>query len=637
MEQTGYIAGIARGHNAGVCLLKDGEVVFSIEEERLTRMKYDGTPFASIVKILEYTDKIDFLVISHTSEDGNKTDYTAEDPYTSLARKMKLIEPNKTPNPHPQVVYAWEQHHRNHAACAFYRSGFETATAIIVDGAGTFVHKPDGDTMWEVESMYDVSYPANFKDIYKHFGGNGPWMTEHHTANGFEVIVNDKAGIVKAYEAVTQFCGFSAIEAGKTMGLFPYGEPGKAPKIYGKWGGNKDLLSNTYPNGSKINEREFPELDDKVLKYADIYNQITDPDDQEETNRIGKLIEEADAEDLTLLASRRNMAYNVQIESQELVLDLIKTSIERTGNKNIVISGGYGLNCVANYYYLKHLPEDVNIYVEPISNDAGTAMGAALYHYHEITQDARVRDKDEGLFLGPVQEITSTTIEESAAKYNGKISYDVSYTDIINTIRSKNIVALFQERCENGPRALGNRSLMFDPTMPDGKDFVNLIKKREYFRPFAASVLQEDVHDWFDLRGMEDSPSMMYAVSCKEGVAEKIPAVIHVDGSCRIQTVTQEQNFHWHGLIKEFKNQTGVPALFNTSFNLGGEPLVETIDDAMRTLYNSEINYIYFPATKMLVEIAHGTGHGSTPTISIETDEIAEVNVNSFGLGNKGT
>jgi FMN phosphatase YigB (HAD superfamily) len=137
------------------------------------------------------------------------------------------------------------------------------------------------------------------------------------------------------------------------------------------------------------------------------------------------------------------------------------------------------------------------------------------------------------------------------------------------------------------------------------KDFVNLIKKREYFRPFAASVLQDDVHDWFDLRGMEDSPSMMYAVNCQPGVKEKIPAVIHVDGTCRIQTVTEEQNFHWYNLIKEFKNQTGVPALFNTSFNLGGEPLVETIDDAMRTLYNSGINYIYFPAVKMMVEIEH--------------------------------
>ena len=232
-------------------------------------------------------------------------------------------------------------------------------------------------------------------------------------------------------------------------------------------------------------------------------------------------------------------------------------------------------------------------------------MGAALYHYYKTSQDQEVRSKDENLFLGPVQHITEDAVIETATKYGGSVTINVDYKDVIKTIRSKNIVALFQERCENGPRALGNRSLMFDPTFADGKDFVNLIKKREYFRPFAASVLQDDVHDWFDLRGMEDSPSMMYAVNCQPGVKEKIPAVIHVDGTCRIQTVTEEQNFHWYNLIKEFKNQTGVPALFNTSFNLGGEPLVETIDDAMRTLYNSGINYIYFPAVKMMVEIEH--------------------------------
>ena len=140
-------------------------------------------------------------------------------------------------------------------------------------------------------------------------------------------------------------------------------------------------------------------------------------------------------------------------------------------------------------------------------------MGAALYHYHLLTQDDRVRPKNEDLFLGPIQSITEEEIVECATRYNGTVEYNVDYKQVIDTIRNKNIVALYQERCENGPRALGNRSLMFDATMPDGKDFVNLIKKREYFRPFAASVLQEDVHDWSDLRGMEDSPSMMYAVN----------------------------------------------------------------------------------------------------------------------------
>ena len=604
MRKTGYIAGIARGHNAGVCLLKDGEIVFAIEEERLSRYKYDGGPLASMIKILDYTDKIDYLAISHTQDaDEPLNDYVRQDVYTALARKLRLIE-----DPETQVVKYHAQHHRSHAALAFYRSGFEKASAIIVDGAGTFVERPDGQTMFEVESIYDCAYPATFTEIYKHFGGNGPWRTEHYNADGSatEVMINDKAGIVKAYEAVTRFCGFDSIEAGKTMGLFPYGEPNKAPKIYtNAFGGNKDLFTCTYPNGAWVDESEFPEIRDRIYDPSDIIRSAKDPDNQDEQDRIQELLRKSDREDVTLLPSRRNMAYNVQVESQQLVLDLILKSIERTGNKNIVISGGYALNCVANYFFLKHLPEGVKIYVEPVSNDAGTAMGAAFYHYYLTSQDNKLRTKDENLFLGPVQNITEDIIRETAKKYNGNVTTDVDYKQVIDTIRNKNIVALYQERGESGPRALGNRSLMYDPTDPDGKDFVNLVKKREYFRPFAATVLQDDVHEWFDLRGMEDSPSMMYAVNCQPGVKEKIPAVIHVDDTCRIQTVTKEQNEHWYNLIKEFKNQTGVPALFNTSFNLGGEPLVETIDDAMRTLYNSGINYIYFPATKMLVNIEH--------------------------------
>jgi len=168
---------------------------------------------------------------------------------------------------------------------------------------------------------------------------------------------------------------------------------------------------------------------------------------------------------------------------------------------------------------------------------------------------------------------------------------------------SKNIVAMFQGRSENGPRALGNRSLMFDPTFVDGKDFVNEIKHREYFRPFAGSILEEDVHEWFDLRGMPNSPHMMYAVNCQPGVEEKIPAIIHVDGTCRIQTVNREDNPHYYDVIKAFKAKTGVPIIFNTSFNLGGEPLVETLEDALWTLSQTGIDYLYLPEYNKLITV----------------------------------
>ena len=162
---------------------------------------------------------------------------------------------------------------------------------------------------------------------------------------------------------------------------------------------------------------------------------------------------------------------------------------------------------------------------------------------------------------------------------------------------------MFQGKSESGPRALGNRSILYDPRDPEGKDFVNTVKHREYFRPFAGTILKEHVHDWFDLRGMDETPFMMYAVECKPGIEEKIPAIIHVDKTCRIQTVTEEQNKNYHELISEFYKQTGCPILFNTSFNLGGEPLVETLEDAVKTIANSEIEYLYLPEYGKLITI----------------------------------
>ena len=162
---------------------------------------------------------------------------------------------------------------------------------------------------------------------------------------------------------------------------------------------------------------------------------------------------------------------------------------------------------------------------------------------------------------------------------------------------------MFQGKSEAGPRALGNRSILYDARDPDGKDHVNVVKRREYFRPFAGSILKEHVHDWFDLRGMDETPFMMYAVNCKEGIQERIPAIIHVDGTCRIQTVTPEVNKHYYDIIQEYYNQTDCPIIFNTSFNLGGEPLVETLDDALRTLANSLIEYLYLPEYGLMIEV----------------------------------
>lgn len=594
MSDSQWIAGIARGHNGGVCLLKDGEVVFSIEEERLSRRKYDGGPYASMVKILDYTDKIDYLVVAHTQaleETAGKVDFTGDDVYTGLARKLRLIEDGR------QVIDMSKVHHKLHAACAFYRSGFESATAVIIDGAGTFIDiQLDGapHTVWELESIFNCNYPADFKTLWKHQGGRGPYGSmqveidsSREGEEGTHIVqLDDSAGIVKAYEAVTQYCGWAPIEAGKTMGLFPYGsENDKIPEIYtdgngGDWKtADRNVIVPTYPNGALVNFGRYAELNVHPEKRED---------------------------DVTLLSNRRDMAYAIQTQSQQMALEVIRRAVEMSGNKNVVVSGGYGLNCVANYWYLEQLKDEgINLYVEPISNDAGTAMGAALMTYHAITGDDKVRPFAESLYLGPVQKETDEKIIEIAKKYNATGVYpNQTAEDAVNLILDGNIVTLFQDRCENGPRALGNRSILFDPRTLDGKDYVNKVKRREYFRPFAGSILHEKAHEWFDMRGLEESPHMMYAMNCaSEEYAEKIPAIIHVDGTCRIQTVKEHQNPVYYSMIKHFEEKTGVPILFNTSFNLGGEPLVETVDDAVRTLANSDIEYLYIPDNGIIIEV----------------------------------
>ena len=591
-----WIAGIARGHNAGVCLLKDGEIVFSVEEERLSRQKYDGGPFASMVKILDYTDKLDYLVVAHTQplkETAGRVDYSGDDVYTGLARKLGLIDQksNAYTYEHPQVIDLAFMHHKLHSACAFYRSGFDSAVSVIVDGAGTFVPLAINNEQvmtWETESIIDCEYPANFTTLHKVYGTRDPIQggmlqldSSMYGENGrtHSAVVHDRAGIVKSYEAATMYCGWSSIEAGKTMGLFPYGKPNdNFPKLFEDTADypmtNRNLVVPNYPNGAFINAGLYKEL-----------NETSGPND-----------------DVTYLQSRRDIAYAVQTETQEQVLQLILKAVEITGKNKVVLSGGYGLNCVANYHYLTTLREKgIELYVEPVSNDAGTAMGAALMFWYGLEDETEKR-QPQTLYLGPDNNYDLDTVIDIAVTQEVEMT-DANNEDIVELLTNKNIVTIFQGKSENGPRALGNRSVLFDPTFKDGKDYVNEVKRREYFRPFAGSILEEDVHEWFDLRGMKSSPHMMYAVNCQPGIEEKIPSIIHIDGTCRIQTVTKDQNPHYYDLIKAFKDKTGIPIVFNTSFNLGGEPLVETLEDAIWTLKNSDIEYLYLPEFGKLITI----------------------------------
>jgi len=555
------IVSIARGHNGSTTLLVDGEVVFYLEEERLSRFKYDGSPLLGLQKVFDYVDHIDHLVVCHTHRHGPILDWSGEDAYEGWVRKLarKRFE--------FQTHFIDTIHHEMHAACGFYNSGFESAACVIADGAGSFLQVGEiQDTCYEFETIFNASYPGDFDTVFKHVGTKQAIGMQEADEN---IFITEYPGHTKMYEAVTQYCGFPAIEAGKLMGLAPYGKPNEnLPSFFnGEWG-NRDLIIPTYPNAAQLNVGRYDILkedtkDHKKGEYTDI---------------------------------QKDLAYKIQEQTSDRMVQLIRKAHELTGEKNIVVCGGYGLNCVANYKYWKEFP-DLNIYCEPISHDGGTSIGGAKYVYNKLKETEKP-NKQESVYYGP--QYDPSTYE---ADLEGLEVTDTSYDDVAALIRKGNIVTIYQGRSEGGPRALGNRSILFDPTIKDGKDHVNAVKHREWFRPFACSIKKEKVHDWFDLAGRDETPHMMYAVKCHDGVEEKIPSVIHVDNTCRIQTVTPEQNEHYYNLIDAFEKLSEVPILFNTSFNLGGDPLVETIEDAVKTLKNSDIEWMYLPEIQKLVHV----------------------------------
>jgi carbamoyltransferase len=561
---TYNIMAVTPGHNGSVALLVDGELVYYLEEERLSRMKYDGNPFKGMLDIMK-DYHIDEIVIAGTSSELPSLPWTGEDPYTSLVRKF---------NPNVKSTRLGHEHHLGHAACAFYNSGFEQAVAVIVDGAGSFqTHQlnEDGFTAkgFETESIFTCEYPAKFQPVFKSYGDNE--SPRIFTGN---MLFDSAVSVTKAYEGVSHYLGFGFIEAGKTMGLAPYGKTDpKIPPLFINGRGTKDIFNPVYPSGSLIEQSRY----DIFKKENDSNEWHTDP---EKLRDIDK-----------------NLAFAIQRDTQDLVLNLILSAVESTGIKNVVLAGGYGLNCVANYHFRKRLPHDVKLYCEPIAHDGGTVVGVAKLIHYNNTESTEISPQTS-IYLGPQYDTSSylNTIED----FDFKVS-DVTYEDIAKLIADKNIVAMFQGRSEAGPRALGNRSILYDPRDPDGKDEVNKVKGREWFRPFAGTVLVEDADDWFDMAGMKESPFMMYAVNVAADKLKDIPAITHVDDTCRVQTVSEEQNLHYYNLIKAFKSITEVPVMFNTSFNLAGDPLVETIDDALVTIDRSDIKYLYLPEIGKLI------------------------------------
>jgi carbamoyltransferase len=279
-----------------------------------------------------------------------------------------------------------------------------------------------------------------------------------------------------------------------------------------------------------------------------------------------------------------DFCYEVQRQTQKVVGDLIENFVEKTGIKKVCISGGYGMNIVANYYYLQRFPE-VEFYFEPICNDNGVSIGAAINSYKLLTHNLP-------------NQIQTTFFHGShcgVSSYKGKTTSIKDIADLLNRNKS---IAVYTGLAESGQRALGNRSILFNALNPNARDIVNQIKKREWYRPFACVVLEEDANIYFDMGKIKSSPYMTICFPVRKKYVKIIPGVTHVDNTCRIQTVS---GGYLYELLQEFKNLSGHGILLNTSFNLAGEPLVETPIDALNTLNNSSLDYLWFEETQQLL------------------------------------
>jgi carbamoyltransferase len=279
-----------------------------------------------------------------------------------------------------------------------------------------------------------------------------------------------------------------------------------------------------------------------------------------------------------------DFCYEVQQQTQKVIGDLIEDSIQKTGIEKVCISGGYGMNIVSNYYYLQRFP-NVEFYFEPVCNDNGVSIGAAMNTYVELT----------GKIPNPIETTAFHGTHYDISSYKG---ITTSIKDIANLLHQDKSIAVYTGFAEAGQRALGNRSIFFNSLNPNAKDIVNKIKKREWYRPFACVVLEEDSDIYFDMGRVKSSPFMTICFPVRQKYVKMLSGITHIDNTCRIQTVSDG---YLYELLQEFKKLSGHGILLNTSFNLAGEPLVETPVDAIRIINDSHLDYLWLEETQQLL------------------------------------
>ena len=584
-------------HDSAAVILENGKIIAAAQEERFTRLKHtEKFPIKSIEYCLEESgfclDELDAIVFYDKpllKFERLLETYYAFSPkgllsflkaipiwvseklflkkkiYDSLAKISKF---NKN-----KIKLLFTYHHISHAASSYYSSNFNNAAILTIDGVGE----------WTTAS---VCYGQ---------GNNIKMLKEMKFPHSLGLL----------YSAFTYYLGFR-VNSGeyKLMGLAPYGNP------------NSDETKNFYEkiknNVVKIYDDGSIYLDQKYFKYS---TGLTMTNDKLWEKLFGFKRLEPDSE---LTQTHHNLAYAIQKITEDVVLKMASYAKKITNSDNLCLSGGVALNCVANG---KLINEKIfkKIYIQPASGDAGGALGAAQSaHYMYFNSKRNLPNKKEydrmnGAYLGPEYSNKESIIvfKKYKAKYDHYSDFEDLTNDVAKLINKGNVIGWFQGRMEFGPRALGNRSIIADPRNLEMQKKLNLkIKYREGFRPFAPSILKEKISDFFELD--VESPYMLLVSKIKEKLKYKVPndyydlelwdrlyckrsflqAITHVDFSARIQSVDKTSNFKYWSIINSFYKLTNIPILVNTSFNVRGEPIVCTPDDAYRCFMRTEMDYL---------------------------------------------
>jgi carbamoyltransferase len=566
-----YILGINAYHgDAAAAIIRDGQLIAAVEEERFNRIKHcAGFPKLAVAYCLKAAG-ISAAELDHVAISRNPSAHLHKKVLFAMTRlskmpgliadrlanaakvrdlKEELAQAVGVPKSALRASFHNVEHHKAHLASSFLVSGFEEAALLSIDGFGDFI-----STMWGQGELNRIRVDGCVE--YPH-----------------------SMGIV--YTATTQFLGFPKYgDEGKVMGLAPYGRPSFIEQfrdmVRTKDGGQFELNLEYFRHDSDGVEMTWDEGSPRIGRtYSDKFIEVFGPA-RESGEPIGTLHED--------------IAASLQARLEEVGAHILKHIALTTGSKRLCLAGGVAFNSVMNGKILLNTPFR-EVFIQPAAGDAGTAVGAC-YYVHNVLCTRPRGFVMEHAYTGP--EFADGEIEEQLKRHQLRYKL-LEHGEVTRTaaqaIAKGKIVGWFQGKMEFGPRALGNRSIVVDPRRTEMKDILNArIKKRESFRPFAPSILEERVGDYFEQT--HPVPTMLMVYQVKEDKRSTIPAVTHVDGSGRLQTVSRKTNLRYHQLISDFDRLTGVPVVLNTSFN-EDEPIVCTPDDAIRCFIKTKMDLLF--------------------------------------------